>query len=95
MPRAGSERFTELLLTAASASRLIWFADVNCQTCETPLPAKFARFTVVVAVLVDLLITITVKAPSPVRSDANAETLSGFAAAAETLVSPNPFSSPS
>ena len=79
-----------LLATATSARRAMDVCDAEliCQACAVPVVAKFARLTVTGVLPCCLLITITVSAPSELRIEANAERLSGFAVAAETLVSP-------
>ena len=80
-----------LLLTATLASCVIEVcaAELICQACAVAFAVKPAKFTVTGVLPCCLLITITVSAPSVPRTAANAERLSGFATAAETLVSPN------
>ena len=57
---------------------------------------KFVKLIVTVALALScLLITIAVNAPSDERTAANAETLSGLGAVADTLVSPKLDSFPS
>ena len=76
-------------LTATSASRLIVFAAVSCQTCAAPPGWKPARL-IVAGALPDryLLITMTVRAPSAERCAAKAAIVSGSAVVAAMLVSP-------
>src|SRR5215510_5980505 len=75
---------------ARSARRVMTLVAVNCQACAVP---RFVKFTIPTLAVVladeDLLIAITVSAPSDVRTAAKAETVSGFGTPAATLVSPN------
>ncbi len=63
-------------------------AELICQTWAVPDVEKFARLTVTGVLPCCLLITITVKAPSDVLTEAKAERLSGLVTLAATLVSP-------
>ena len=76
--------------TATSASRVMTFDAVSCQTCAAAPGAKFARFNATgVEPESTFEITMTVSAPSPARSAANTDRLSAFAVdVARTLVSP-------
>src|SRR5436190_1591267 len=75
--------------TATSVRRPMLLAAVSCHGCAVPPLAKLARFTVTVVEPERTLFTSTsVRAPSLARVAAKAERLSGFGAAAETLVSP-------
>ena len=72
--------------TGTSASRAMVLAAVTCQASAVVPCAWFAMVIVVAAAAVVLLIRMTVSAPSPARSAAKAATVSGFGAAAATLV---------
>src|SRR5262245_33641122 len=71
---AGTLVESKLPLYPTSASRAIMLVEVSCQTCAKPLPEKLEidRFIGVLP-LRTLLITITVNAPSDVRTAANDE----------------------
>src|SRR5690349_4931925 len=87
---AGNVVERELLLPFRSASRVMRFEEVKCQTWATSVPMKLlmAKLTGVTALV--LLMAMTVKAPSWVRSAANTAKLSGFVPPAKTLTSPKP-----
>ena len=91
-------RETEIAPVAVptSATRVMAFDEVSCQRSAVPEGTKFA--SVIVAGVEPesaLLITITVSAPSAVRSAAKAETVSGVGAVARTLTSPKVDRAPS
>ena len=74
---------------AASARRVMAFAEVSCQARATPVAEKLARLRVTGVVPEStLLTTITVIAPSLERCAAKAERASGLGTLAVTLVSP-------
>src|ERR1035438_9788647 len=78
------------LANEMSARRVMILADVSCQRCAEPVALKLARLALTgVALLRSLLMTMSVSAPSDVRTALNAERLSGFGTDVRTLVSPN------
>src|SRR6202008_468114 len=85
---AGSVAVIVVPDTGTSATRVMALALVSCQACAGARGVKFAMLTVAVVVVEDLLMAISVSAPSAVRTAANAETVSGFGTAAATLTSP-------
>src|SRR4051812_18767447 len=86
---AGTEVVNDVPEKLASARCAIAFADVNCHAWAMPRCATPERLIVTgVEPLSALLMTITVSAPSAVRTAAKAESVSGFGTVAATLVSP-------
>ena len=90
-------RVSAMLLpdTGTSASWVMTLAAVSCQTWAVGPAANPARSTVVgVLPASTLLMTMTVRAPSPARRAAKAATSSGSGTVAETLVSPKAAPAP-
>src|SRR5690242_12762758 len=92
---AGTLLVRELPANARSLRRVSWFAAVSCQTLAVPRAVTPRKETITGVLAVVLLMTISVRAWSDERSAANAARLSGFATAAETLVSPKADFAPS
>ncbi len=87
---AGTLTLMLLPLKLTSLSLLIVFAEVSCHACARPLLEKLFRLRLAIVLFVnDLLMIITVSAPSPERIAANDETVSGSGTLSETLMSPN------
>src|SRR3990172_3505682 len=84
----GAVKLTVEPLKLRSVRRVIALEEVNRYTSAVPLLLKLLR-AMLTGVLPEryLLMTMTVSAPSGVRSAANTATLSGLGPAAETLVS--------
>src|ERR1035438_3172072 len=86
----GTVSLRMLFVNDTSARWVMILADVSCQRCAEPVALKLATLALTgVALLRSLLMTMSVSAPSEVRTALNAERLSGFGTDVRTLVSPN------